>query len=433
MRSQSNALFERARRSIPGGVNSPVRAFKAVGGTPPFIQRGEGCRIWDVDGNEYIDYVGSWGPLLLGHARLEVVEAVTRAAVDGMSFGAPTAGEVELAELICELVPSVEVVRLVNSGTEACMSAIRLARGATGRDKIIKFAGCYHGHADSFLIEAGSGAATFGIPSSPGVTAGTAHDTLNAHFNDLDSVDALLNANEGHVAAIIVEPVAGNMGCVPPQSGFLEGLRERCDRHGAVLIFDEVMTGFRVSRGGAQERYGITPDLTTLGKVVGGGMPMAAYGGREDLMRHIAPNGSVYQAGTLSGNPLAVAAGTATLNILRDDTGLYDRLESTAARLERGVMSSLSSAGVTAQPQRVGAMHCLYFNDGPVTDWDSAAHSDTDAFNRYFHSMLESGIYIAPSQYEAGFVSNAHTDADIDTTIDAVETALVAVRNGADA
>jgi len=411
-------------------VNSPVRAYKAVGGTPPFIARGSGSHIWDADGNEYIDYVGSWGPLLLGHARAEIVEAVTRVASDGTSFGAPTTAEVEFAELICELVPSIDVVRLVNSGTEACMSAIRLARGATGREKIIKFAGCYHGHADSFLIEAGSGAATFGVPSSPGVTEGTARDTLNAQYNDLESVDALLDANSGGVAAIIVEPVAGNMGCVPPKTGFLEGLRERCDRHGALLIFDEVMTGFRVARGGAQERFGVRPDLTTLGKVIGGGLPMAAYGGGEDVMRNIAPDGPVYQAGTLSGNPLAVAAGMAMLSIIRDDPGLYDALEATGARLEQGTRDLLSATGVVATPQRVGAMHCLYFSANEVTDWDSAATSDTEQFNRYFQSMSDQGIYLAPSQYEAGFISVAHSRDDIDATLAAMRRALEASVGG---
>jgi glutamate-1-semialdehyde 2,1-aminomutase len=425
MPTQNEKWFDQAKKSIPGGVNSPVRAYKAVGGTPPFIVRGSGSHIWDVDDNEYIDYVGSWGPLLLGHARSEIVDAVQRAAADGTSFGAPTTAEVEIAELICSLVPSVEVVRLVNSGTEACMSAIRLARGATGRDKIVKFAGCYHGHADSFLIEAGSGAATFGTPSSPGVTDGTAQDTLNAQYNDLGSVDEILSANHGQIAAIIVEPVAGNMGCVPPAQGFLEGLRERCDSNGIVLIFDEVMTGFRVARGGAQERFGITPDLTTLGKVIGGGLPMAAYGGREDLMRQIAPDGPVYQAGTLSGNPLAVAAGLAMLGILKEQPELYTELEHIGARLEAGVRAALISTSTIATPQRVGAMSCLYFSSSPVTDWDSAANSDTDRFNAYFQSMSSQGIYLAPSQFEAGFVSTMHTDEDIDRTIAAVETALI--------
>ena len=430
MPTKNETWFERAKRSIPGGVNSPVRAYKAVGGTPPFVARGSGSHIWDADGNEYIDYVGSWGPLLLGHARAEIVEAVTRAARDGTSFGAPTTAEVEFAELICELVPSIDVLRLVNSGTEACMSAIRLARGATGREKIIKFAGCYHGHADSFLIEAGSGAATFGVPSSPGVTEGTARDTLNAQYNDLESVDALLDSNSGDVAAIIVEPVAGNMGCVPPKPGFLEGLRGRCDRHGALLIFDEVMTGFRVARGGAQERFGVRPDLTTLGKIIGGGLPMAAYGGGEDVMRNIAPDGPVYQAGTLSGNPLAVAAGMAMLSIIRDDPGLYDALEAAGARLEQGTRDLLSATGVVATPQRVGAMHCLYFSANEVTDWDSAATSDTEQFNRYFQSMSDQGIYLAPSQYEAGFISVAHSRDDIDATLAAMRRALEASIGG---
>lgn len=431
MRTQSERWFERARRRIPGGVNSPVRAFKAVGGTPPFIVRGSGAHIWDVDGREYVDYVGSWGPLLLGHAHPEVVEAVNRAAKDGTSFGAPTVAEVKLAELVRELVPSVEVVRLVNSGTEACMSAVRLARGATSRPKVIKFAGCYHGHADSFLIEAGSGAATFGVPSSPGVTEGTARDTLNARYNDLASVDALLEANRGQVAAIIVEPVAGNMGCVPPEPGFLEGLRTRCTAHGALLIFDEVMTGFRVARGGAQERYGVAPDLTTLGKVIGGGLPMAAYGGREDLMRKVAPDGPVYQAGTLSGNPVAVAAGLATLSILREERGIYEELERKASRLEAGTRQALAEAGLTAHPQRVGAMHCLYFTEQPVADWESAARADVKRFRAYFHAMLDEGIYLAPSQFEAGFLSAAHTDEDLDRTIEAMRRAFTRIREEA--
>jgi len=424
MKTESEVWFERAKRRIPGGVNSPVRAYKAVGGVPPFIASGSGSHVRDVDGREYIDYVGSWGPLLLGHAHPAVVEAVARAARDGTSFGAPTTREVELAELISEMVRSVEVVRLVSSGTEACMAAIRLARGFTGRPKIIKFSGCYHGHADSFLIEAGSGAATFGVPSSPGVTEGVARDTLNARYNGLASVDALLAANRGQVAAIIVEPVAGNMGCVPPASGFLEGLRERCTAEGALLVFDEVMTGFRVAPGGAQERYRIRPDLTTLGKIVGGGMPLAAYGGREEIMRKVAPDGPVYQAGTLSGNPVAVAAGLATLSVLRADPALYARLEQKAARLETGTRLALADVGLVAHPQRIGAMHCLYFTEKPVTDWDTAALADRALFAAYFHAMLDEGIYLAPSQFEAGFLSAAHTDEDIDRTLGAMERCL---------
>jgi len=417
--------FERAQKHIPGGVNSPVRAYKAVGGTPPFIARGSGSHIWDIEGREYVDYVGSWGPLILGHAHPRVVEAVALAARSGTSFGAPTIAEVELAELICEIVPSVEVVRLVNSGTEACMSAIRLARGATGQDRIIKFAGCYHGHANSFLIEAGSGAATFGEPSSPGVTHGTARDTLNARYNDLASLDRLLEANKGEVAAIIVEPVAGNMGCVPPTEGFLEGLRERCDRHGALLIFDEVMTGFRVALRGAQERYRVRPDITTLGKIIGGGLPMAAYGGRADLMKLMSPSGPIYQAGTLSGNPVAVAAGLATLRILKEDAAhIYGELENRGAYLEAGTRRLLSDLGLRLQPQRVGAMHCLYFTDEPVTDWDTAAKADHKRFTAYFHAMLDEGIYLAPSQFEAGFLSIAHTKEDLDRTLDAMAGSL---------
>jgi glutamate-1-semialdehyde 2,1-aminomutase len=426
-RSGSQTLFDDARTLIPGGVNSPVRAFGSVGGTPVFFDRASGARLWDTDGNEYVDFVGSWGPMILGHNHPDVRGALEVALTGGTSFGAPTAGEVELARLVTEMVPSVELVRLVNSGTEATMSALRLARAATERDRIIKFRGGYHGHADSFLVEAGSGAATLGVPSSPGVTAGAARDTLVAEFNDLASVRSLLDENAGEVAAVIVEPVAGNMGCVPPAEGFLAGLRSLCDDHGALLIFDEVMTGFRVAPGGAQQRYGVRPDLTTLGKVIGGGLPVGAFGGREDLMRRVAPDGPVYQAGTLSGNPLAVAGGLATLRRLRAHPEAYDELERLGSRLEEGVLRVLEAGGYPLSWNRVGAMATLFFTPGPVTGWASASTQDRDAFGRYFHGMLDRGIYLPPSPFEALFLSAAHTDADIDRTVAAVGEVLTEV------
>jgi len=412
--------MERARAAIPGGVNSPVRAYGSVGGTPPFIVRGEGSRIFDADGNEYIDYVLSWGPLILGHADPRVVGAVEATARKGTSFGAPTELEIELAERVRRFFPSIELVRFVNSGTEACMSAVRLARGYTGRDKIIKFEGCYHGCGDSFLVKAGSGVATLGIPGSPGVTAGTAADTLNAPYNDLDAVEALLAENEGRVAAVIVEPVAGNMGCVPPRPGFLEGLRRACDRSGALLIFDEVMTGFRASRGGAQEKWGIRPDLTCLGKVLGGGLPVAAFGGRKEIMENVAPVGPVYQAGTLSGNPLAMAAGIATLDALEDDA-VYEHLEKIGRLLESGLRDAARKAGLPVQVYRVGSMFGLFFTGDEVTDYSKAAAADKERFVRYFHVMLKRGIYLAPSPFEAGFLSAAHTVEEIERTVAAAE------------
>jgi glutamate-1-semialdehyde 2,1-aminomutase len=419
----STRLFEEARRVIPGGVNSPVRAFGSVGGRPLFIAGAAGARVHDVDGNSYIDYVGSWGPMILGHAYPAVVDAVARALPQGASFGAPTAAEVELAELVCTMVPSIDVVRFVNSGTEATMSAVRLARAATERSKVIKFRGGYHGHADVFLVEAGSGAATLGVPSSPGVPAAVVADTLVAEYNDLASVDALLDDVGGDVACIVVEPVAGNMGCIPPADGFLAGLRTRCDRTGALLIFDEVMTGFRVAPGGAQERYGVMPDLTTLGKVIGGGLPVGAYGGREDLMRQVAPDGPVYQAGTLSGNPLAMAAGLATLRYLNEHPETYTYLEQLGARLDAG-WADLRTAGYRLTWNRVGAMGSLFFTADPVTDWQTAATSDRDAFARYFAGMLQRGVYLAPSPFEALFVSTAHTATDIDQTLEAATAVL---------
>jgi glutamate-1-semialdehyde 2,1-aminomutase len=426
----SKKLFQRAKKTIPGGVNSPVRAFGSVGGDPLFIIRAEGPRIWDADGNDYLDFVGSWGPMFLGHNQDGIKRAVYDALRMGTSFGAPTIGEIELAELVVEMVPSVEVVRMVNSGTEATMSALRLARAATGRPKMIKFRGGYHGHADAFLVEAGSGAATLGVPSSPGVTEGAAQDTLVADYNDLPSVQAQFDANAGQVACIIVEPVSGNMGCVPPVEGFLEGLREICTREGAVLIFDEVMTGFRVAAGGAQERYGVMPDLTTMGKVIGGGLPVGAYGGREDLMRQIAPDGPVYQAGTLSGNPLATAAGKAALTFLRDNPLVFQDMEDRGNQLEEGVLQLIADKGYPLSWTRVGSMASLFFTPGPVTDWHTAAKVDKDAFQKFFWGMLDKGFYLAPSPFEAMFISASHTTADIQSTLDASAEVLAEVFEG---
>ncbi len=424
--AKSQQLFDQAQRVIPGGVNSPVRSFRAVAGTPPFIARGQGARVWDVDGNEYIDYLGSWGPLALGHAHPAVVEAVQRAAADGTSFGAPVEQEVRLAELICAALPSVELVRLVNSGTEACMTALRLARAYTGRSKIIKFAGNYHGHADGLLVAAGSGALTHGVPTSAGVPASYAAETLIATYNDLTSVESLFDAWPADIAAIIVEPVAGNMGVVPPSDGFLQFLRDITEAHDALLIFDEVITGFRVAYGGAQTLFGITPDITTMGKIIGGGLPVGAYGGRRDVMQQVAPLGPMYQAGTLSGNPLAVAAGVATLSELQR-TGVYEQLEATATRLNDGVAAAFARAEVPSTVNRVASMFTGFFNAGPVSALAQAEQSDTAAYGRYMHALLDRGVYIAPSQFEAGFVSIAHTDADIDRTIIAVGDALAAL------
>jgi glutamate-1-semialdehyde 2,1-aminomutase len=425
-RKTSTSLFTRAQNVIPGGVNSPVRAFKSVGGTPVFFERGEGAYLVDVDGNRYVDYVGSWGPMLFGHAMPEVVEAVRRAAIGTTSFGAPTEIEIRLAELVVELVPSIEKVRMVNSGTEATMSAARLARGFTGRDKLVKFEGHYHGHADFFLIAAGSGALTFGEPDSPGVTKGNAQDTLLAPFNDLDAVRKLVEANRGEVACIILEPIAGNMGCIPPKPGFLDGLRALCDEHGVLLIFDEVMTGFRVAPGGAQELYGVRPDLTTLGKIIGGGLPVGAYGGRKEIMDYVSPSGPVYQAGTLSGNPIAMNAGHAMLRRILDDPGVYDRLERYSAALEDGTRRNLSDLGLDLQVTRVGSMHGLFFTGSEVTDYQSARSCDTAAFGRYFHAMLDRGIYLAPSQFEAYFVSASHGEEELERTLEAQRGALEA-------
>ncbi len=422
----SDSLFDRAKRSIPGGVNSPVRAFKSVGRNPLFIKRASGSRVWDVDGNEYIDYVGTWGPAILGHAHPRVIEAVRKAALDGTSFGAPTELEIKMAELICRLVPSVELVRMVNSGTEATMSAVRLARAFTGKQKIIKFEGCYHGHGDSFLIKAGSGALTFGVPDSPGVPAQLAGLTLNATFNSLESVQQLVEQNRGEIAAIILEPVVGNMGCIPPRPGFLEGLRAICSKENILLIFDEVMTGFRLAPGGAQQLYGISPDLSTFGKIIGGGLPVGAYGGRKEIMEMVAPSGPMYQAGTLSGNPLAMTAGLETLTIVAEDKDFYARLELLGKQLEEGIGEIVKALGVPVTSNRVGSMFTLFFTPTHVVDYPTALTADRKRFALYFRVMLEQGIYLAPSQFEAAFLSAAHTAADIERTIAASRRALQA-------
>ena len=419
-RERSEQLFAKALDLLPGGVSSPVRAFRAVGGSPLFVERGEGAYLVDVDGSRYVDYVLSWGPLILGHAHPRVVAALEDALRKGTSFGAPSPLELELARLIREAMPTLELVRFVSSGTEATMSALRVARAFTGRDKIVKFVGCYHGHADFLLVQAGSGVATLGLPDSPGVTPGAVADTLTAPFNDLDAVERLLAANE--VAAVILEPVVGNMGLVLPQPGFLEGLRELTSEHGALLVFDEVMTGFRVDPGGAQARYGMTPDLTTLGKVIGGGLPVGAYGGRREVMELVAPAGPVYQAGTLSGNPLAMTAGIETLRVLAEP-GVWDGLERAGERLEAG----LRSLGDGVQVARAGTMFGVFFSDVPVTSWDTAKAADTARFADFHAAMLDRGVYLAPSQFEAGFVSTEHGDAEIDLTIEAARDALASV------
>ena len=416
MTSRSETLFQRAQKTIPGGVNSPVRAFRSVGGTPRFLERAEGARVWDADGKDYIDYVGSWGPAIAGHAHPAIVEAVREAALKGLSFGAPNEGEVVMAELICELLPSVEMVRLVSSGTEATMSAIRLARGFTGRDAILKFEGCYHGHADSLLVKAGSGLLTFGNPSSGGVPADFAKHTIVVDFNDLQQVEEVFKARGDEIAAIIVEPVAGNMNLIKPQPGFLEGLRRVCTQYGAVLIFDVVMTGFRVGPQGVQGLYGVTPDLTTLGKVIGGGMPVGAFGGRRDIMQHIAPLGAVYQAGTLSGSPVAVAAGIVSLQLTRAP-GFYEGLTASTQRLVSGLAAAAAESGVCFSADSVGGMFGAYFTATVPTSFAEVMGADKERFNRFFHAMLDAGHYFAPSAFEAGFVSAAHSDADIDATI----------------
>ncbi|PLX90672.1 MAG: glutamate-1-semialdehyde-2,1-aminomutase [Desulfuromonas sp.] len=419
----SHDYFAKAKQVIPGGVNSPVRAFKSVGCDPLFIERAEGCRIYDADHQSYIDYVGSWGPMILGHCHPEVVRAIQDAAVNGASFGAPTYKEIELAEMVCDAYPNIEKVRMVSSGTEATMSAIRLARGCTGRDKILKFDGCYHGHADSLLVKAGSGAATFGVPTSPGIPADFAKYTLTATYNDLDEVKTMVAANKDEIACIILEPIAGNMGCVPPQPGFLEGLRELCTAEGIILIVDEVMTGFRVAYGGAQERFNVRGDLVCLGKIIGGGLPVGAFGGKKELMDQLSPEGGVYQAGTLSGNPLAMSAGITTLKLLKQE-GFYEQIEEKSAYLEAGLRQAATKSQIPTCFQRVGGMFCTYFCEGPVHNFSDALKSDTEAFSRFFRTMLDSGINLAPSQFEAGFMSIAHSKEDLDQTIEAAEKAF---------
>ncbi len=422
--SKSSKLFEEAQKHLPGGVNSPVRAFNSVGRDPLYIKSAKGAHIFDVDGNEFIDYIGSWGPMILGHAHERVVEAIRETAIGGTSFGASCEKEIDLAKLIKKFVPSVEIVRMVNSGTEATMSAMRLARGFTGKNKIIKFEGCYHGHGDSFLIKAGSGVATLGLPDSPGVTQSTANDTLNAKYNNIESVYQLIEQNKGKIAAVFIEPVGGNMGCVAAGSKFLQKLRDVCTSEKILLVFDEVMTGFRLAKGGAQEIYGITPDLTTFGKIIGGGLPVGAYGGRGEIMRMIAPSGAVYQAGTLSGNPLAMTAGFETLTIIDETPNFYAQLEETSAYLADGIIDAALKLNLNYTLNRVGSMLTLFFTDQSVVDFDTAKLSDTKKFADYFNQMLESGSYLPPSQFEAWFVSIAHTKSDLDKTIDATYKAL---------
>jgi glutamate-1-semialdehyde 2,1-aminomutase len=423
--TNSTALFERAKTLIPGGVNSPVRAFRSVGGSPVFMKSAQGAWLTDVDDNRYVDFINSWGPMVLGHAPEVVLSAVQQALGDSLSFGAPTRREVEMAELIREMVPSIEKVRLVNSGTEATMSAIRVARGYTGRAKIIKFEGCYHGHGDSFLIAAGSGALTLGTPDSAGVTQGVAQDTITVAYNDLAATKAAIEANAGQVAALILEPVVGNMGLVEPVAGFLQGLRDLCTEHGIVLIFDEVMTGFRLAPGGAQQLYGIKADLTTLGKIIGGGLPVGAYGGREDIMNQVAPAGKVYQAGTLSGNPIATAAGIAQLRYLRDNPGLYEQLNATGTRLADGTRRIAAELGLNYTVNQVGSMFSLFFTSSPVSNLDDAKKSDVAAFGRYFHAMLNRGMYLAPAQFEALFISTAITDELVEQYLTACRESLI--------
>lgn len=426
MLENSKYLFERAQQFIPGGVNSPARAFKSVGGTPVFFDKARGSILTDVDGKDYIDYVGSWGPMILGHAYEPVINAVKETAANSTSFGAPTEIEVEMAELVLRMVPGVDKIRMVNSGTEACMSAIRVARGFTGRDKIIKFEGNYHGHGDSFLIKAGSGALTLGSPSSPGVTKGTAKDTLVADYNDLNSVKELLSKHEGEVAAIIVEPVAGNMGCIPPQSGFLSGLRDLCDAHDTVLIFDEVMTGFRVAKGGAQERYGVTADLVTYGKIIGAGLPVGAFGGRKEVMDVVSPVGPVYQAGTLSGNPLAMAAGFALLSELQEKPVHYDQLEEKTTYLYNGLQKVFENWDVPIHINRVGSMISVFFTEQEVVDFRTANTTDQELFKAFFHEMLQRGIYLPPSPFESWFLANSLTQDMIDKTLAAADKSIEA-------
>ena len=424
MYDKSKELFERAQRSIPGGVNSPVRAFKSVGGTPVFIKNAKGAYLFDADGNKYIDYIASWGPMILGHAYEPVVKAIQEKAPGSTSFGAPTETEIEMAELIISMVPNVDLVRMVSSGTEACMSAIRLARGYTGKNKIIKFEGHYHGHADPFLVKAGSGVATFNIQTVPGVTAGVANDTLTAAYNDLDAVKHLVQQHKGEIAAIIIEPVAGNMGCILPENGFLEGLRKLCDEDGIVFVFDEVMTGFRLAPGGAQERLHIKADLVTYGKVIGGGMPVGAFGGKKEIMQHIAPLGNVYQAGTLSGNPIAMIAGYTTLKELKNNPSIYKELEEKTIYLRTGLDKVLKAWGQPYIINQMGSMISIHFSDHPVVDFASAASANNDRFKKYFHAMLSRGIYLPPSAFESWFLNNALTKEDLDKTVQATKESL---------
>ena len=425
--AKSQALFTQAQKSIPGGVNSPVRAFKAVGGNPLFIKSAKGAYLYDEDDNRYIELINSWGPMILGHGYPAIEQAVSEAIKSSLSFGAPTHKEIIIAELIVSMVPSIEKVRMVNSGTEACMSAIRLARGYTNREKIIKFEGCYHGHGDSFLIAAGSGAVTMGVPNSPGVNQGVAQDTLTAPFNDLEAVKTLAAANQGNIAAIIIEPVAGNMGAVLPQEGFLQGLRQLCDQEGIVLIFDEVMTGFRLAKGGAQEVFGVTPDMTTLGKIIGGGMPVGAYGGRKEIMDYVSPVGPVYQAGTLSGNPVAMAAGLAMLQHLNDNPSVYQEIDALATKMVEGIQQNLDRLKLPYTMNHLGSMFSIFFTDQKVVDFETAKTCDTALFGRYFQAMLQRGVYLAPSQFESLFVSNALSEADIAHFIQANGEALAEI------
>ncbi len=424
MYESSKSLFERAQQSIPGGVNSPVRAFKSVGGTPLFIKKAKGAYLYDVDDNTYIDYINSWGPMILGHAWEPVVTAIKAKVEEATSFGAPTALEIEMAELIKSMAPNIDLIRMVNSGTEACMSALRLARGYTGRNKFIKFEGCYHGHADSFLVKAGSGLATFNIQEVPGVTGGVAGDTLTCAYNDLEAVRQLTATHKGQIAAVIIEPVAGNMGCIPPQQGFLEGLRRICDEEGIVLIFDEVMTGFRLAQGGAQERLGVSADLVTYGKVIGAGLPVGAFGGKKEIMQHIAPLGNVYQAGTLSGNPLAMIAGYTLLRELKDNKSIYQALEDKTLYLKQGLQEVLAASGVAYCINQLGSMISIHFSEQPVSNFASAAAANNQLFNKFFHAMLRRGIYLPPSAFETWFISNALSKEDLDRTIDASAAAL---------
>ncbi len=420
--NESVKLFERAKKTIPGGVNSPVRAFKSVGGNPLFMKSARGAYMYDVDDRQYIDFINSWGPMILGHAHPEVVEAIKKQTNHSTSFGTPTEKEVDMAELICDIIPSVDKIRMVNSGTEACMSAVRLARGYTGKDKIIKFAGCYHGHADCFLIQAGSGALTFGEPNSPGVPAAVANDTLIARYNDLENVKAIMEANSGDIACLIIEPVAGNMGCIPPVDGFLEGLRSLCNEHNIVLIFDEVMTGFRLSLGGAQEFYNIQADLVTYGKIIGGGLPVGAFGGKAEIMKHLAPEGPVYQAGTLSGNPVAMAAGYTTLSILKNNPEIYTELNKKAQFLVDGIKEIAKKKSVPLTVNQVGSMLSVHFSDQPVTDFDSAQHAARNEFNTFFHHLLENGVYLPPSAYETWFLCDSLSQEDLDKVLKVIRT-----------